>query len=57
MGAHSPARQAATPRTRGAAAELRELLDHLGRLLAREYIVLLRDAPCAEAELKSKAQE
>jgi hypothetical protein len=57
MGAHSQARQGATPRTRGEAAELRELLDHLGRLLAREYIVLLRDAPRAEAEPKPEAQE
>lgn len=57
MGAHSPARQGATPRTRGEGAELRELLDHLGRLLAREYIALLRDAPRAEVKPKPEGQE
>ena len=57
MGAHSPARQGATPRTRGEGAELRELLDHLGRLLAHEYILLLRAAPRAEAEAKPEGKE
>jgi len=57
IGAHSPARPGATPRTRGERAELRELLDHLGRLLAREYITLLRDAPRAEVEPKAEGQE
>ena len=57
MGAHSPSRQGATPRTRKEGAELRELLDHLGRLLAREYIALLRDAPRAEVEPKPEGQE
>ena len=57
MGAHSPAHQRATPQTRGEGAELRDLLDHLGRLLAREYIALLKDAPRAEVEPKPEAQE
>jgi hypothetical protein len=57
MGAHSPAHQGATTRTRRDAAELRELLDHLGRLLAHEYILLLRTAPRAEAEAKPEGQE
>ena len=57
MGAHSPARQGATSRTREEGAELRELLDHLGRLLAHEYIQLLKDAPRAEAEAKPEEQE
>jgi hypothetical protein len=57
MGAYSPAQQGATPRARGESAELRELLDHLGRLLAHEYIALLRDAPLAQAEPKPEVQE
>jgi len=57
MGAHSPARQGATPRTPGEGAELRELLDHLGRLLAHEYVALLRDAPRAEVEPKPEGEE
>jgi hypothetical protein len=57
VGAHSPARQGVTPRTQGEGAELRELLDHLGRLLAREYLALLRDAPRAEVEPKPEGQE
>jgi hypothetical protein len=57
MGAHSPAQQGATPRARGESAELRELLDHLGRLLAHEYIVLLRNAPRAQADPKPEGHE
>jgi hypothetical protein len=57
MGAQSPARPGATARTSGERAELRELLDHLGHLLAREYIALLRDAPRTEAEPKPEGQE
>jgi hypothetical protein len=57
MGAHSRASQGATPRTRVEGAELGELLDHLGRLLAHEYIALLRDAPLAQAEPKPEVQE
>jgi hypothetical protein len=56
-GAHSPTRQGTTPRTRREGAELRELLDHLGRLLAREYLALLKEAPRAEVEPKSEGQE
>jgi len=37
--------------------DLRALLDHLGRLLAQEYVELLRKNRAAEAELRKEEDQ
>lgn len=37
--------------------ELRELLDHLGRLIAREYVAVLQEGAAATAPPKGKVRQ